>query len=149
TRWIRIDGHERGAFQGGRSREVTGDVTLAVTEARTLIADEALTARQATSAIVLEGGEARLTGQGQLRGSNGRGALGVGPGGKSLTWKVSRLELRCGSAQIILGDDEVAIKAPAIVTNGTAGKVQIDAQGASVAGQEVRCSAVMLNELKG
>jgi phage baseplate assembly protein gpV len=67
----------------------------------------------------------------------------------SATLKLARLTLRCGAAEVTIGDGRVTVKAPTVVAHGAMGKVQVDAQGATTAGQEVKASAVLLNEVKG
>jgi hypothetical protein len=60
-----------------------------------------------------------------------------------------KLRLICGSAQVLLGEDGVKVKAPQVLVRGAAGSVELGQTGALVSGAEVTASAVVLNEIKG
>jgi len=148
ARRIEINGKERGELRQGRARQVTGDAVLGVTKALTVTAGQVLRARQAGSAVALKDGDATVAPQRLLRLSNEGGRLTLAPAGGAAL-ELVRLELRCGAAQVTIGDGEITIKAPTVVARGQMGKLQLDAQGATTAGQDVSSSAVMLNEVKG
>jgi hypothetical protein len=143
-----VGGAEHAKLRQGRSRDVTGAATLAVTGALTATADQALRARQAGSVVALVDRHATVAPERTMLASTAGGEMALDPAG-SATLKLARLTLRCGSAEVTIGDGRVTVKAPTVVAHGAMGKVQVDAQGATTAGQEVKASAVLLNEVKG
>jgi type VI secretion system secreted protein VgrG len=148
ARALRVEGAERGELRAGRSVKVQGNAQLSVSATRTEVGDRALHARQSKSAVSLTDSNATLAAEHALALFNEAGALLMVPGGNT-TLKVSRLELRCGSAAVIIGDGKIAIKAPTVVARGAKGMIRLDAAGASTVGKDVHASAVILNEIKG
>jgi type VI secretion system secreted protein VgrG len=148
ARGLRVEGAERGELRAGRTVEVQGSARLLVSATRTEVGDRELHARQSKSAVSLADSNATFAAEHALAMFNEAGALLMVPGGDT-TLEVSRLELRCGSASVIVGDGKVAIKAPTVVARGAKGTIRVDAAGASTVGKDVHASAVILNEIKG
>jgi hypothetical protein len=148
ARRLQIDEKDSGVFRNGRSRDVTGDATLAVTEHLMVTADRELHARQAGSKISFVDGNATVAPQQLLRVSTDGGEVTLTPAGSAF-FELSELELRCGSARVTIAGGTIAVAAPTVVARGEMGTLQLDAAGAATAGQDVRSSAVMLNEVKG
>jgi type VI secretion system secreted protein VgrG len=148
ARDLRVEGAERVELQAGRSVKVQGSAQLAVSATRAEVGDRELHARQSKSAVSLADSNATLAAEHDLTMVTDAAGLVMFHGGETKV-VLSRLELRCGSASVIIGDGKIAIKAPSVVARGAKGTIRVDAAGVSTVGKDVHASAVILNEIKG
>jgi hypothetical protein len=139
---------EKGLFRESRTRDVTGDAVLQVTQQLLLMADEALVARQDNSSLTLVDGSASVAPDRRLRFSNPGGALSLEPNAHG-TLDVKELRLVCGASQMVIGGGTIAIKAPAVVVRAAGAQVALDAGGAATTGTAIKSSAAVLNVIQG
>jgi uncharacterized protein involved in type VI secretion and phage assembly len=135
-------------LRNGRRVHIRGGGTSHATGTRTTTADVQLHARQGRSSLALAGGDVVVAPHGKLALTTASGALVMDPGGDALM-KLASLRLICGSSRISLGAGQVGLQSPSIVARGVSGQLSFDAQGATICGENVTSSAVMLNEIKG
>jgi type VI secretion system secreted protein VgrG len=143
-----ITGVETQKLADRTTRVLAGSDELHVSSTRRARGDKAVFVSQGKTALTMRDGKVQLRVDDELVTDNPAAKLGM----KAETpthLLAKKLRIICGSTQITLGDDGINVRGPQVLVRGAAGSIELGAVGATVSGDEVTASAVVLNEVKG